>query len=85
MTAVNDADKLYLGTEEVARVYAGGALVWEPPTAGPFAPDDLAGLAVWLDASAARAGGRGGGQSVAEPRQCCGRADARHTRSEDAL
>ena len=51
MTAVNDADKLYLGTEEVARVYAGGALVWEPPTAGPFAPDDLAGLAVWLDAS----------------------------------
>jgi hypothetical protein len=50
MTAINDADTLYLGTEVVDRVYAGNVLVWEPPVSA-FAPDDLAGLVIWLDAS----------------------------------
>jgi hypothetical protein len=50
MTTINEADKLRLGTEVVDRVYAGDVLVWEPPVSA-FAPDDLAGLVVWLDAS----------------------------------
>jgi hypothetical protein len=47
MTVINDADKLYLGTQAVDRVYAGANLVWP----SGFSPTDLPGLRVWLDAT----------------------------------
>ena len=72
MTAINEADKLYLGAESVDRVYLGGDLVWEP-TVAVFAPDDLEGLAVWLDASQL---GLGDGAAVSPWPNLGGGADA---------
>ena len=48
-TVVKDADKLYLGSLPVDRLYVGANLAW--PVAGGFSPADLAGLVCWYDAS----------------------------------
>ena len=51
MPLLNTASAIYLGDQEVDRVYAGSELVWPPPPAAGFSPDELSGLAVWFDAS----------------------------------
>lgn len=51
MTLLNTADKIYLGAQPADAVYLGATLVWSPAPTGPFSPDDIAGLSVWLDAS----------------------------------
>lgn len=48
MPLLNEADALYVGDQPVIKVYAGDVQVW--PSAG-WSPADLAGLAIWLDAS----------------------------------
>ena len=50
MTLLNEADAIYIGALQADRVYVGETLVW-PSGAPPFVPTDIAGLAVWLDAS----------------------------------
>jgi hypothetical protein len=45
MTTINQADRIYLGSVQVSAVYAGANKVW------PFKPTNLAGCAIWLDAS----------------------------------
>jgi hypothetical protein len=46
MTILNQADKLYIGSNQVSAVYAGSTKVWPI-----FKPTDLSGCAIWMDAS----------------------------------
>jgi hypothetical protein len=50
MTLLNTADALYVGEDAADVAYLGTDEVWSSVPA-PFAPDDIAGLQVWLDAS----------------------------------
>jgi hypothetical protein len=46
MTLLNQADKIYIGSNLVSAVYAGSTKVWPA-----FKPTNLSGCAIWLDAS----------------------------------
>jgi hypothetical protein len=46
MTNLIQADRLYIGSNQATAVYVGSTKVWPA-----FKPNDLAGLAFWLDAS----------------------------------
>jgi hypothetical protein len=49
MTSIASPTRVYQGSAMAGAMYQAGAQVWPPPPA--FAPSDLTGLAVWLDAS----------------------------------
>jgi len=46
MTALNQANRLYIGGAQASAAYIGSTRVWPP-----FKPTDIAGCAVWLDAA----------------------------------
>jgi hypothetical protein len=48
MPLIEDATKVYVGTQQVSKIYIGTDLVWET---SEFSPDQITGLGLWLDAS----------------------------------